>query len=171
MPREWPALAVESGFVASGAKYYDALGATTRGAARAQLGFFLVSETCHACDGSLHGWYVDEVLTIACIGCTTIQVSYPFPPSGLDDRTPEELLQAFHHYVRHYCCLAADGVCPECTGPIGTALVRDPATPKALPLTSPSNTTVSATATISDRRSGSISLLTVSNGSHRSLYW
>ena len=35
MPREWPTLAVESGFVASEAKYYDALGAATRGAARA----------------------------------------------------------------------------------------------------------------------------------------
>lgn len=95
---------------------------------RAQLGFFPVSGTCHACDGPLHGWYVDEVLTIACIDCATIQVSYPFPPGGLDDRTPEELLQAFHHYVRHHYCLAADGVCPECTGPIETKLVRDPAT-------------------------------------------
>ena len=35
MPREWPTLAVESGFVASEAKYYDALGAATRGTARA----------------------------------------------------------------------------------------------------------------------------------------
>ena len=95
---------------------------------RAQLGFFPASGTCHACDGPLHGWYVDEVLTIACIDCATIQVSYPFPPGGLDDRTPRELLQAFHHYVRHHYCLAADGVCPECTGPIETTLVSDPAT-------------------------------------------
>ena len=93
---------------------------------RAQLGFFPVEGSCYACDGDLHGWYVDEVLTIGCIDCATIQVSYPFPPGGLDDRTPDELLQAFHHYVRHHYCLAADGVCPECTGPMETALIRDP---------------------------------------------
>jgi len=50
----------------------------------------------------------------------------PVPPGGLDDRTTDELLQAFHHYVRHHYCLAADGVCPECTGAVETTLVRDP---------------------------------------------
>lgn len=93
---------------------------------RVQLGFFPVEGICYACDSDLHGWYVNEELTIACVDCSTIQVSYPFPPGGLDDRTPDELLQAFHHYVRHHYCLAADGVCPECTGPMETQLVRDP---------------------------------------------
>jgi len=27
---------------------------------------------------------------------------------------------------RHHYCLAADGVCPECTGAVETTLVRDP---------------------------------------------
>lgn len=93
---------------------------------RAQLGFFPASGSCYACDGPLHGWYVDDTLTIGCTDCGTIQVSYPFPSGGLDDRTTDDLLQAFHHYVRHHYCLAADGVCPECTGPVETELLRDP---------------------------------------------
>ncbi|GGL73262.1 winged helix-turn-helix domain-containing protein [Halocalculus aciditolerans] len=94
---------------------------------RAQVGFFPVDGTCYDCGGYLHGWYVDDELSIGCVDCGTIQVSYPFPSGGLDDRTTDDLLQAFHHYVRHHYCLAADGVCPECTGSVDTTLVRDPA--------------------------------------------
>ena len=93
---------------------------------RAQVGFFPVEGACYDCDGDLHGWYVDDTLTVGCADCGTIQVSYPFPSGGLDDRTTDELMQAFHHYVRHHYCLAADGVCPECTGAVETTLVRDP---------------------------------------------
>lgn len=93
---------------------------------RAQLESFPVDGSCHRCGESLHGWYVDEVLTIACVDCTTVLVRYPFPPGGIDERTPQELLQAFHHYVRHHYCMAADGVCPECTGPVKTDPVYDP---------------------------------------------
>jgi hypothetical protein len=93
----------------------------------AQLDSFPVAGSCHTCDGALHGWYVDEVLSIACVDCTTVLVRYPFPPGGIDERTPEELLQAFHHYVRHHYCMAADGVCPECTGPVETEPVHEPA--------------------------------------------
>ncbi|WP_336338432.1 DUF7351 domain-containing protein [Haloarcula brevis] len=92
----------------------------------AQLGFFPVAGSCHTCGGDLHGWYVDEVLSIACVDCTTVLVRYPFPPGGIDERTPEELLQAFHHYVRHHYCMAADGVCPECTGPVETEPAYEP---------------------------------------------
>ena len=91
---------------------------------RAKLGFFPVDGSCYDCDGELHGWYVDDTLTVGCTDCGTVQVSYPFPTGGLDDRSTDELLQAFHHYVRHHYCLAADGVCPECTGSVDTELVR-----------------------------------------------
>jgi len=93
---------------------------------RAQLGFFPVEGACYACDGELHGWYVDDTLSIGCVDCGAVQVSYPFPSGGLDDRSTDDLLEAFHHYVRHHYCLAADGVCPECTGAVETSLVRDP---------------------------------------------
>ncbi|ACV12347.1 putative transcriptional regulator, ArsR family [Halorhabdus utahensis DSM 12940] len=93
---------------------------------RAQLGFFPVEGSCYDCEGPLHGWYVDDELTIGCTDCGTIQVSYPFPAGGLDDRSTEDVLEAFQHYVRHHYCLAADGVCPECTGSIESDLVTDP---------------------------------------------
>jgi len=93
---------------------------------RAQLGFFPVEGSCYACDGELHGWYVDDTLSIGCVDCGAVQVSYPFPSGGLDDRSTDDLLEAFHHYVRHHYCLAADGVCPECTGAVESSLVRDP---------------------------------------------
>ncbi|ELZ39579.1 ArsR/SmtB family transcription factor [Halorubrum tebenquichense] len=93
---------------------------------RAQLGFFPAEGSCHACGGDLHGWYVDDTLSIGCTDCGAIQVSYPFPAGALDGRSTDDLLEAFHHYVRHHYCLAADGVCPECTGTVETDLVRTP---------------------------------------------
>ena len=89
---------------------------------RAQLGFFPVEGECYDCGDTLHGWYVDDTLTVGCTDCAAIQVSYPFPSGGLDDRTTEEVMDAFHHYVRHHYCLAADGVCPECTGAVETVV-------------------------------------------------
>ncbi|WP_117594648.1 winged helix-turn-helix domain-containing protein [Haloprofundus halophilus] len=92
---------------------------------RAELEPFDADGDCYDCGGGLQAWYAEERLTIACGDCGTVHVSYPFPPGGLDDRTPEELLQAFHHHVRHHYCLAADGVCPECMGKMETALSRE----------------------------------------------
>ena len=93
---------------------------------RTQLGFFPVDGSCYECRGDLHGWYVDEQLSIGCTECGTVQVDYPFPPGALDDRSTEALLDAFHHYVRHHYCLAADGVCPECAGEVASTLIRTP---------------------------------------------
>lgn len=90
---------------------------------RAQLDQFEADGMCYDCRGSLKAWYADEMLTIECIKCGARHVRHPFPPGGLDDRTPEELLQAFHHHVRHHYCLAADGVCPECLATVETTLV------------------------------------------------
>ncbi|MFC4357255.1 winged helix-turn-helix domain-containing protein [Halobium salinum] len=92
----------------------------------AQLDPFPTEGSCFDCGGDLEAWYLDEHLTIACADCDTPHVSYPFPPGGLDDRTPEELLQAFHHHVRHHYCLAADGVCPECMGKMETTITNCP---------------------------------------------
>ncbi|TKX74913.1 ArsR family transcriptional regulator [Halorubrum sp. GN11_10-6_MGM] len=93
---------------------------------RAQLGFFPAAGSCHACGEDLHAWYVDDTLSIGCTDCGAIQVSYPFPAGALDGRSTDDLLDAFGHYVRHHYCLAADGVCPECTGAVETELVRTP---------------------------------------------
>ncbi|WP_101294417.1 winged helix-turn-helix domain-containing protein [Halegenticoccus soli] len=92
---------------------------------RARLDPFETEGSCYDCGGGLRAWYADEHLTIECGECGAVHVSYSFPPGGLDDRTPEELLQAFHHHVRHHYCLAADGVCPECMGKMETTLTTE----------------------------------------------
>jgi len=114
------------------------------------------SGSCYDCDGDLHGWYVDDTLTVGCADCGTIQVRLP-PSGGLDDRTTDELLQAFHHYVRHHYCLAARTEFAKCTGAVETTLVRDPDERIS---TSPSNTSVSGVTTGCGRRSGSPSWTT-----------
>jgi hypothetical protein len=92
---------------------------------RTSLDPFDAPGACYDCDGPLQAWYADDLLTIACADCEEPHVRYTFPPGGLDDRTPEEFLLAFHHHVRHHYCLAADGVCPECMGRMETTLTRD----------------------------------------------
>ncbi|MDY6819932.1 MAG: helix-turn-helix domain-containing protein [Halobacteriales archaeon] len=90
---------------------------------RAQLDPFETDGTCYSCGGTLIASYANEFLTIECAECGARHVRHSFPPGGLDGRSPAELLQAFHHHVRHHYCLAADGVCPECMGPVTTSLV------------------------------------------------
>ena len=91
----------------------------------AELDPFPAPGTCYDCGEDLQAWYAAEHLTIECADCSRTHLSYAFPPGGLEDRTPEELLDAFHHHVRHHYCLAADGVCPECMGKMETTLARD----------------------------------------------
>lgn len=86
---------------------------------------FAVEGTCAACDGSLRARYEDEMLAIDCTDCGKNHGNYPFPPGGLNDRTREEILDAFNQRVRHLHCLAADGVCPECNGRMTTAVTPD----------------------------------------------
>lgn len=93
---------------------------------REELDPFEAPGTCYDCGGRLQAWYADEHLTIECVDCGRPHVDYTFPPGGIEDRAPGELLQAFHHHVRHHYCLAADGVCPECMGRMETHLTTDP---------------------------------------------
>lgn len=91
--------------------------------ARAHLDAFEIDGECYDCGGPLQAWYDEEKLSVECADCGARHVRHPFPPGGLDDRTPEELLRAFNHYVRHHYCLGADGVCPECMGAVETTIV------------------------------------------------
>lgn len=87
---------------------------------------FAVEGSCYACDGSLRGTYEDERVTIACTDCDERVLSVPFPPSGLHGRDPEELMAAYRRWSRARVDVAADGVCPACSGPVERRLV-DPA--------------------------------------------
>ncbi|WP_435334006.1 DUF7351 domain-containing protein [Haloarchaeobius sp. TZWWS8] len=77
---------------------------------------FEIDGTCVTCDATLVAEYVDENIRIECPDCGHAHGEYPFPPGGLNDRTREEVMEAFDERVRHLHCLAADGVCPECAG-------------------------------------------------------
>ena len=86
---------------------------------------FSVQGSCVACGGPLTAVYDDEQLRIECPDCGQRHGEYDFPPGGLNDRTTEEIADAFDQRVRHLHCLAADGVCPECTGRMETHVVEE----------------------------------------------
>ncbi len=84
-----------------------------------------LDETCADCGAHLRATYEEETLTVACPDCGKAHGDYPFPPGGLNDRTSDEIMDAFNQRVRHLHCLAADGVCPECNGKMATTVRRD----------------------------------------------
>ncbi|WP_252700369.1 winged helix-turn-helix domain-containing protein [Natronosalvus vescus] len=86
---------------------------------------FPVQGGCVTCGGPLQGVYSDERLAIECTDCGQRHGEYSFPPGGLNDRTHEEVTEAFDNRVRHLHCLAADGVCPECSGRMETHIVEE----------------------------------------------
>ncbi|WP_247731160.1 winged helix-turn-helix domain-containing protein [Halovivax limisalsi] len=86
---------------------------------------FPVEGACVACDGPLEARYEEEHLEIACTACGHGHGEYQFPPGGLTDRTREEIADAFDQRVRHLHCLAADGVCPECSGRMESRVVEE----------------------------------------------
>ncbi|MXV61323.1 helix-turn-helix domain-containing protein [Natronorubrum sp. JWXQ-INN-674] len=88
---------------------------------------FPVEGACVACDGPVEARYRDEQLAIACADCGHGHGEYDFPPGGLNDRTREEVADAFDQRVKHLHCLAADGVCPECSGRVESRVVEDDA--------------------------------------------
>ncbi|MFC3960132.1 winged helix-turn-helix domain-containing protein [Halovivax cerinus] len=85
---------------------------------------FAVRGTCVDCDGALEARYVEEHLSIVCSECGHGHGEYQFPPGGLSGRSREEIADAFDQRVRHLHCLAADGVCPECSGRMATRVVE-----------------------------------------------
>lgn len=88
------------------------------------LDTFEVQGSCTRCGGPLVANYRDEQLSIDCDDCGKGHGKYPFPPGGLANRRPEEIATAFDERVRHRHCLAADGVCPICSGRMETELSR-----------------------------------------------
>ncbi|MFB6173498.1 MAG: ArsR family transcriptional regulator [Halobacteriales archaeon] len=87
---------------------------------------FGIDGECAVCGATLEAAYVDERITVECPECGHGHGEYPFPPGGLHGRSREEVMRAFAERVRHLHCLAADGVCPECNGRMGTTVRRDP---------------------------------------------
>jgi hypothetical protein len=90
-----------------------------------QLEPFTIDSPCTRCNAPLRVHYEDEQLTIECPSCGRGHGTYTFPPGGLHDRSHEEILTAFEQSVRHLHCLAADGVCPACSGRMRTTITHD----------------------------------------------
>lgn len=84
---------------------------------------FEIDADCIDCGATLEAKYADERLAVECSECETSHGRYSFPPGGLKERSKAELLNAFDDRVRHLHCLAADGVCPECSGRTHTEIV------------------------------------------------
>lgn len=83
---------------------------------------FRVRGACVSCGGPLEASYEDEQMAITCADCGHGHGEYGFPPGGLRDRSLDEVAMAFDNRVRHLHCLAADGVCPECSGRMDTSI-------------------------------------------------
>lgn len=86
---------------------------------------FDTGDECTRCGEPLLARYEEEMLAIHCPACGRTHGEYSFPPGGLLGRDHDEVLTAFNQRVRHLHCLAKDGVCPECSGQMKTALVRE----------------------------------------------
>ena len=83
---------------------------------------FAVEGACIDCGAGLEAFYEDERLRVVCPDCGRGHADWPFPPGGLENRTPEEVANAFNQRVRHLLCLSADGVCPDCNGRMETTV-------------------------------------------------
>jgi hypothetical protein len=90
-----------------------------------QLEPFRTGDGCTRCGEPLVASYDEEMLALDCPECGRAHGEYSFPPGGLNDRTNEEILEAFDQRVRHLHCLAKDGVCPECSGRMNTTISRE----------------------------------------------
>lgn len=92
-----------------------------------------VNQRCPYCDGRLEAIYHDERVGIYCPGCPgtygssnfqeeagVIPDEYGFlglhslPPSGMEDRTPSEIVEAAHEWSLNELVSTAKGLCPRC---------------------------------------------------------
>lgn len=85
-----------------------------------------VEGACRHCGaGRLEASYEDESLSIDCLDCGESVLSVGFPPSGVADRTPREMLDAFDRWSRLQVEQARSGVCPSCAGKTAGAVTDD----------------------------------------------
>lgn len=87
--------------------------------------------SCPHCGGTVQADYSDETLTV---WCTSAEGHIPaasrpgtlaegqFPPAGLTERTPDEVVQAAMAWGDSRITPMYDGVCPRCAGPVSLTL-------------------------------------------------
>lgn len=86
-----------------------------------------IDSRCPFCGAPVELQYEDEQLTARCTSCpgVTDEISpegtflhYGFPPSGLENRSPDELLEAAHVLYDSKITPMMNGVCPECASTV-----------------------------------------------------
>lgn len=95
-----------------------------------------VDQTCPYCDATLQAIYQDECISVYCPSCPgtygssnfqeeteVVPDEYGFlglhllPPSGVEQRTPTEMVEAAHRWSLIDSLAAADDLCPRCASP------------------------------------------------------
>lgn len=88
-----------------------------------------VDDRCSFCGGSVEVSYDDETITIRCRVCgglvggphpTGTFIHYEFPPSGLEGRSADEIVDAAHVHYDAKIIPMMHGICPECASQIDT---------------------------------------------------
>ncbi|MEY7848729.1 winged helix-turn-helix domain-containing protein [Natrarchaeobius sp. A-rgal3] len=87
-----------------------------------------IDERCPRCEASVVLDYEDHHVTASCRRCTGIWqdadgadgvlFTFPFPPTGLSDRTHTEAFHAALGYNLQRVRSFIDGVCPDCSGKV-----------------------------------------------------
>lgn len=80
---------------------------------------------CPNCGSGLRARYADENVEIACSDCSTLVHYGYFPPRGRTTRDTDDLFDAYGRRLWRAFTLAAQGVCPSCSGRTKTRVERE----------------------------------------------
>lgn len=84
-----------------------------------------VDGVCYACgEAALFLHYPDPRVRVTCESCDEEVVHKYLPPAAVSGRTVKELKRDFDRLNRSWRSLAANGICPECSGTIDGELSR-----------------------------------------------
>lgn len=84
-----------------------------------------LEEHCPLCrESELRLGVSDSVAEVVCGGCDTTVARLSFPPAG--DERGDDLPEAVDAYHRHRLRTFAEGVCPDCGGPVDSTVSSSP---------------------------------------------
>lgn len=95
-----------------------------------------IDADCPECAAPLHAHYEDGTVEIACPECPVVVHLGYFPPRGRTARDLESFLAAYARRLWRDFTLAAEGVCPHCSGRMETHVEVDPDWHLSLPAVS-----------------------------------
>jgi uncharacterized protein with PIN domain len=99
--------------------------AAGRFTADARIEEFEHESRCYCCGTTLRVSYRDERLRFHCPDCDREVLNAGFPSSGVRERSPAEVVDAFARFSYHRVSQAREGVCPDCSGPVAGRVTED----------------------------------------------